>query len=691
MNLDKARWIWASDAPDGMQVQSFCTTFETTVPQVTLELSCDTNCSIFLNGSFIGIAGLSDYPDRKIYDTLTLPITKQQNTLVITVYHEGRSSSCYRLGTPCLKFAVSDGETILCRSDENTRCANETGYQRNGVQLITGQLGYSFCYEETAVRFDRRSTVLDMDPPLLPRPIQPLSVLLPAPAHITAQGVFLDDPSIADPGRRMQTAFLSARSLWDICGTHQAPVLLGENGCSFAAEDGNGIYLIVDLGKESVGLFTLDIELPKQTQIDIGWGEHLGDLRTRTSVGGRSFAAELTLQPGRKRFTHYFRRLGLRYLQLHIHCHAFTIYYAGILPTEYPVNIRPVRRKDALEQKIVDCCITTLRHCMHDHYEDCPWREQALYTMDSRNQMLCGYYCFDNPEFARYSLQLIAHSLRERDRMLELCSPADIPITIPSFTLIFLKQLEEYLLYTKDEPTVKELFATGQQIIDGFIARTEDNGLLKTIPGDEMWNYYEWQTGLESDRSIHALDNAYAAPLCGYYGIALQSGIQLAEHFNLTEKAAQYKAAYNQLQANTHNLFWDENAGYYQSYVTADGKRTDHFAALTGALLLYAGLVPENKASLVREKLYQNNGIHPITLSHSIFRYEALLQDQNYAPAIKAEIQDIWGKMLFAGSDTFWETADGAWAFDNAGSLCHGWSAVPLYIYAKYRLEEEND
>jgi hypothetical protein len=30
---------------------------------------------------------------------------------------------------------------------------------------------------------------------------------------------------------------------------------------------------------------------------------------------------------------------------------------------------------------------------------------------------------------------------------------------------------------------------------------------------------------------------------------------------------------------------------------------------------------------------------------------------------------------------TVWETIDGKAAFDNAGSLCHGWSATPIYYY----------
>ena len=35
--------------------------------------------------------------------------------------------------------------------------------------------------------------------------------------------------------------------------------------------------------------------------------------------------------------------------------------------------------------------------------------------------------------------------------------------------------------------------------------------------------------------------------------------------------------------------------------------------------------------------------------------------------------------MLDAGATTFWETEKGATDFDGAGSLCHGWSALPIY------------
>ena len=37
--------------------------------------------------------------------------------------------------------------------------------------------------------------------------------------------------------------------------------------------------------------------------------------------------------------------------------------------------------------------------------------------------------------------------------------------------------------------------------------------------------------------------------------------------------------------------------------------------------------------------------------------------------------------MVFQGATSFWETQLGSADFSNAGSLCHGWSALPAYHY----------
>ena len=70
-----------------------------------------------------------------------------------------------------------------------------------------------------------------------------------------------------------------------------------------------------------------------------------------------------------------------------------------------------------------------------------------------------------------------------------------------------------------------------------------------------------------------------------------------------------------------------------------------------------------------------------VTLSSQIFRYEALLRSEIYGSSIKKDILNRWLPMIDAGATSFWETEKGESDFDGAGSLCHGWSAVPVYFY----------
>ena len=47
-------------------------------------------------------------------------------------------------------------------------------------------------------------------------------------------------------------------------------------------------------------------------------------------------------------------------------------------------------------------------------------------------------------------------------------------------------------------------------------------------------------------------------------------------------------------------------------------------------------------------------------------------------------VAEIFGKMLYAGATSYWETERGEADFNDAGSLCHGWSAVACYVLDKY-------
>ncbi len=128
-------------------------------------------------------------------------------------------------------------------------------------------------------------------------------------------------------------------------------------------------------------------------------------------------------------------------------------------------------------------------------------------------------------------------------------------------------------------------------------------------------------------------------------------------------------------RTNTRKAFFDGSSGAYA--LTPDGK---DFTSLGNALAILAGIT-ENPEALC-EKL-AGGEFSDCSLSMKCFEYDALLLTdfEKWRGHVLNEIRCLYGKMLAAGATSVWETAEGARAFGNAGSLCHGWSAMPVYYY----------
>ena len=107
------------------------------------------------------------------------------------------------------------------------------------------------------------------------------------------------------------------------------------------------------------------------------------------------------------------------------------------------------------------------------------------------------------------------------------------------------------------------------------------------------------------------------------------------------------------------------------------------YTVLGNALAILAEL--ELDKEYVCEKIV-NGELSDCSLSMKIFKYDALLvtDKEKYHEWVLNEIRREYGKMIEQGN-TVWETIDGASAFDDAGSLCHGWSAIPVYYYTRLK------
>jgi hypothetical protein len=106
---------------------------------------------------------------------------------------------------------------------------------------------------------------------------------------------------------------------------------------------------------------------------------------------------------------------------------------------------------------------------------------------------------------------------------------------------------------------------------------------------------------------------------------------------------------------------------------------------LVNSLAVLCSLADGDTAANICEKL-AGGELSECSLSMKSFKYDAMLSvdKEKYKEAVLSEIRKTYKTMLDFGSTTVWETAKGAKDFDNAGSLCHGWSAIPVYYYSLF-------
>lgn len=670
-----SQWIWRKDAPEQNCYLQFHQRFVSAEGgPVELFITAQGQYAVYFNGVYLPSTQYPDYPHHKAVSRVTLPDCRPScdQLLEIQVHYTGADSSVARKEVPGLRFEVRQDGKMLAASTTATRVRLLPGYRCGTLPNITPQLGVGFVWQ-TPVREEPWQTAdaVPKECTFVPRPIPELTVGPRCPSRLISQGVFT-----AYTYPMQQHAALAFREP-DIM------IVPGKaEGLSLTVPHGDGMYLVFDLGKETVGYLELEIACPTPTTVDVGFGEHLEDLRVRTNVGGRQFVLRCQASPEGSVFVHRFIRLGCRYLQLFIHGRDALVRYAGLRPVHYPFRAEAsFSCSDHLHQRIYQVAKYTLDCCVHEHYEDCPWREQALYAFDSRNQMLFGYYAYGEFTQPRESLRTLALSQRE-DGLLELCAPARVPVDIPAFSLAFVVELEEYCRYSGDISFGREMLPVVRRILQAVHSHVA-NGLVWNFREPGYWNFYEWRPLLDGtpiERTEELPPSAHA-PLQLYYLLALQRTAAICRYLRMD--TPELDAQIDQVRAGLEQ-FWDPDAQAYASFL-AEGAR-EQYAELTQALALYTDAVPEHRRDTLREKLASGTLV-PISMSSSIFKYEALLQQPDrYGHAVFEQIAECWGGMLYRGATTFWETELGAEDFDRAGSLCHAWSSVPLYLYGAYLL-----
>lgn len=633
MAFESSKWIWIDETGDDVHAE-FYSELVAKADGALCRLSCDGDYTLFINGTYVASNQYGDFEHYKIYDELDLTpyLRSGSNDFALSVWHFGVPSSRYKPYRAGALFEVlgKNGELLLASSEAVLSRKSRT-YASGRRKSITPQLGLSFAYDAT--RSDgwqtgggngfAPSTAVNKNCTLFPRPTERHRLL---------------------PERRAR--------------------LIGKTEES----------QLFDLGAETVGYLSLTVEAEEAATLTVAYGEHLADGAVRRKIDIRDFSVEYRAPAGASSFTHYMLRLACRYLEVSSTA-PVRIKEIGIIPVEYPTERK---RFDKLpterDRAIYELCLNTLELCMMEHYVDCPWREQCLYAFDSRNQMLAGYYAFrgGNRRYARANLYLISRD-RRSDGLTSICYPCGIDLTIPAFSLYYLIAVDEYVAHTGDTALFAEVSEKLRELIATFLANRE-GGLVCRFAGKNHWNFYDWSEGSdgtlggsEAKKPDAAINLLTLAALDSYERLCAACGT-----------ASEFSGVRRELAPLVRESFFDAEEGLF--FMEAEEHK---FTELVNSLAVRVGLASPDETVRICRKM-STGQLVPCSLAMKCFKYDAYLAcREDMRAAVLDEIRSDYGKMLDAGSACAWETIDGESAFNKAGSLCHGWSAMPVYYYHK--------
>ena len=635
--FSKAKWIWVhgENRPDEYAEFVFNFAAEKAQSGYTLAVTADSNYNVYLNGELVGFGQPADYPHYKIYDVIDLKkVRRGENEVKVLVWYYGvEDTQTYMKDDAGAIFELCKGKEVVYYSSEETLGRICASYENYRNKLLTTQLGLGYKYDATAAN----------DAPY-------------------------SKSVCRDKGRNFHRRATENLELRD-----RVPIDIVKTKSGW----------LIDMREETVGFLDLEFTCDREAALTVAYGEYLtedgGVLRY---MGADDFSVEYVAKKGKNVYTNYFRRLAGRFLQIFTDAE-LNIDYVGLRPVMYPLTPKPVHFRSELRNRIYDTCVKTLLSCMHEHYEDCPWREQALYNMDGRNEMLCSYDAFGDYKFARANLVLMSKGLR-KDGLLSICFPSADKLPIPSFSAIYPVEVYEYIERSGDTAILNEVFGAVDAIMNAFIARIDPKVHLIADFPYPCWNFYEW-----SDRSDNCNQITRGPeeenPLVYRLSLNCEFVFALGYYRKLCKLAGKkFDFDESAVIKAIKDTFYDAERGLYREQDSG----TPYYTVLGNSYAVLCGLGDET----VAEKLTAPVDMVPITLSMCIFLYEALLKtDKRYKKFVLEDLDRKYHRMLCEGATTFWETEKGKENCGHTGSLCHGWSALPIRYYLMLNGKEYYD
>lgn len=305
-------------------------------------------------------------------------------------------------------------------------------------------------------------------------------------------------------------------------------------------------------------------------------------------------------------------------------------------------------------------------------------RDRWVWSADAYQSLFVNRYLFFDKEIEKRTLIALGGK-----------KPITMHINrIMDYSFFWIISLYEYYKTYGDKKFLEQIASQMEEVMDFCRKRVSSDGFVREIPGD--WIFIDWAP----------MDKEGA--LCGeqiLFAKALECYSDICDVIGKEEKGCRKQA--KELQDAIMEHFYDrEKRVFIDSFESGRRNVTRHSNILAYLFLPCSQEVKQD----IFERVIKNDEVAQITTPYFKFYENQVVcehtrLDADSGKLLEDSIRNYYGSMLDTGATTLYEEYDprlkGAEHYSMYGSpygksLCHAWSASPIYLLGAYRLGVRN-
>ena len=699
------------------------------------DITVDGRYQLFVNGQRAGRGPVRSSPEFQRVDQLDLApyLREGKNCIAVLVHVYGIDTAWYEqcrdywqgiFGDGGLYFdaVIEDNSTKVILSDPQWHCVRSHAWRQDVPKSGWGQ---DFIEDFDARKMPTNWNAVDFDdsdwpqvtemilhtdandhakgwmdiepfPTLIPREIPALTESSVAPEKIIGIYAVESDSDLPLDDRLYKETLSSTKET--SVSNPEALLTSDDQAAVIHTQAGQDVALLIRFERLHSGFPFIEIEAQGGEIIELAVaetipGEYLGEAEDPPRIRRITFmdcahVFRYTARPGLQSFEK-FEWTAVRYMQIVVRNapQGLRIRHAGSNYIRYPAeNLGAFNCSDENLNNLWEIGRYTTLQCTHDAWEDCPGREKRQWLGDGIVHYLIGAAAF-GPSTQAIDRQFLLHGMESQrpDGLLQMFTPGDNHrngIIIPDFCLHWICAAHHYFMHSGDLDTIEQIFPAIQKVLGWFERQTGPNQLIDNLP---YWHFIEWA---HMDRKGESTTiNAMLAGAC-------TAAADLADALAYQRAGNAYRQLAKDIAEALNTRHWNEHRGVYVDSVDAEtGIQSQRVGQQANAAMIYWDIAPADRWQRMIEQITCTQKLkltavppmvieaeefdeqHDIVLANTYFShfvFSALAKARRFDLALE-QIRRLYEPMLATGTTTLWES------FDPEASLCHAFSASPVY------------